>query len=114
MLAGGEARWVGGVVRGGGHGGVAGLWGTQEHLSVNGFCNWESVKLPNHPMHLLPFLDELIRCIPDTPANPFNCPPTRPGPRDPSYNRLPYRRFLPNYFAAVVAGWTDWPVFCRS
>lgn len=40
-------------------GGVAGLWGSRGHLSVNGFCNWESVKLPNRPVHLLALLDEL-------------------------------------------------------
>lgn len=55
-----------------GHRGVAGLWGTREHLSVNGFCNWESVKLPNHPVRLLPLLDELIRRV----RVPSNCPPT--------------------------------------
>lgn len=38
---------------------IVGLWGTRGHLSVNGFCNWESVKLPNRPVHLLALLDEL-------------------------------------------------------
>lgn len=111
----------GGSSSSGGHRGVVGLWGTREHLSVNGFCNWESVKLPNHPVHLLALLDELIRRIP-TPRHlspplppPLQLSSHRPVPRHfpPLYNRLPYRRFLPNYFAAVVAGWTDWPVFCR-
>lgn len=40
-------------------GGYVGLWGTREHLSVNGFCNWESVKLPNRLVHLLTLLNEL-------------------------------------------------------
>jgi hypothetical protein len=39
-------------------GGFAGLWGTRGHLSVNGFCNWESVKLPNRPVHLVALLAE--------------------------------------------------------
>lgn len=48
-----------GVVAAADEGGNVGLWETRGHLSVNGFCNWESVKLPNRPVHLLTLLNEL-------------------------------------------------------
>lgn len=51
---------------------IVGLWGTRGHLSVNGFCNWESVKLPNRPVHLLALLDELNQSPHvATPRHPF-------------------------------------------
>ncbi|KAL0122610.1 hypothetical protein PUN28_007367 [Cardiocondyla obscurior] len=51
---------------------IVGLWGTRGHLSVNGFCNWESVKLPNRPVHLLALLDELNQPLP-LPSPPVRC-----------------------------------------